>query len=308
MELVTFAPQGLLDEIVGIYSSIAAQKGIALVWHATGNLPQTLFGDPARLRQVLTNLISNALKFTERGSVTLTVNSASPPANSRQWIGFAVTDTGIGISQDKLDHIFSPFSQADSSTTRRFGGTGLGLAIASRLVELMGSQLGVDSEPGRGSTFHFGVVFGIGEDAEPAIEQLPIRYTVADGRPTARILLVEDTPVNQRLGQALLGKRGYHVSLAADGLEALAAFDRERFDLILMDMQMPNMDGLEATRRIRDRELTGDRRIPIIALTANAMQSDRERCLAAGMDDFVAKPFRADEMFAVIEKYLATAV
>jgi signal transduction histidine kinase/ActR/RegA family two-component response regulator/HAMP domain-containing protein len=308
MEVLPFAPKELLDQITGLYSSIAAQKGLELNWRATGNLPQTLLGDPARLRQVLTNLISNALKFTERGSVAITVNAESTPANGRQWIGFSVTDTGIGIAQDKLDHIFSPFSQADSSTTRRFGGTGLGLAIAARLVELMGSQLGVDSEPGRGSTFHFGVVFSIGEAAGTGTETLPTPATVADGRPLGRILLVEDTPVNQRLGQALLGKRGYQVSLAADGLEALAAFDRERFDLILMDMQMPNMDGLEATRRIRDRELTGDCRIPIIALTANAMQSDRERCLAAGMDDFVAKPFRADEMFAVIEKYLTAAV
>jgi CheY-like chemotaxis protein len=306
MEVVPFSPQNLLDEIIGIYSSIAAQKGIELNWRATGNLPQMLLGDPARLRQVLTNLISNALKFTERGSVTITVAAEGPPTNARQWIGFSVTDTGIGIAQDKLDHIFSPFSQADSSTTRRFGGTGLGLAIAARLVELMGSQLGVDSQPGHGSTFHFGVVFGIGASPEPA-EPLPMPATIAAGRPLPRILLVEDTPVNQRLGQALLGKRGYRVSLAADGLEALAAFDRERFDLILMDMQMPNMDGLEATRRIRDREQPGRTRVPIIALTANAMQIDRERCLAAGMDDFVAKPFRADEMFAVIEKYLAAA-
>jgi CheY-like chemotaxis protein len=254
---------------------------------------------------VLTNLVSNALKFTEHGSVTITVDAQSTAANVQQWISFAVADTGIGIAQDKLDHIFSPFSQADSSTTRRFGGTGLGLAIAARLVELMGGQLGVDSAPGCGSTFHFGVLFSIGDGVELSAAPLPRRVMFADGQPSARILLVEDTPVNQRLGQALLGKRGYQVSLAADGLEALAAFDRELFDLILMDMQMPNMDGLEATRRIRDRELPGDRRIPIIALTANAMQSDRERCLAAGMDDFVAKPFRADEMFAVIEKYLA---
>jgi signal transduction histidine kinase/ActR/RegA family two-component response regulator len=306
MELVPFAPKDLLDEITGIYSSIAAQKGLTLDWGMTGNLPQRLVGDPARLRQVLTNLVSNALKFTERGSVSITVNAEGIPANGRQWIGFAVTDTGIGIAQDKLDHIFSPFSQADSSTTRRFGGTGLGLAIAARLVELMGSQLAVDSEPGRGSTFQFGVIFSIGE-TNPEVAPLPVAAATAEARPAGRILLVEDTPVNQRLGQALLGKRGYQVSLAADGLEALAAFDREPFDLILMDMQMPNMDGLEATRRIRAREVTGERRIPIIALTANAMQSDRDLCQAAGMDDFVAKPFRADEMFAVIEKYLTAA-
>jgi CheY-like chemotaxis protein len=180
------------------------------------------------------------------------------------------------------------------------------LAIAARLVELMGSQLAVDSEPGRGSTFNFGVIFRIGETNAGATP-LPEAATIAKSRPAGRILLVEDTPVNQRLGQALLGKRGYQVSLAADGLEALAAFDREHFDLILMDMQMPNMDGLEATRRIRDREVPGERRIPIIALTANAMQNDRDLCQAAGMDDFVAKPFRADEMFAVIEKYLTAA-
>ncbi len=308
MELVPFAPQDLLDEITGIYSSIAAQKGLVLDWRVTGNLPQRLVGDPARLRQVLTNLVSNALKFTEHGSVSISVNAEGIPTNGRQWIGFAVTDTGIGIAQDKLDHIFSPFSQADSSTTRRFGGTGLGLAIAARLVQLMGSQLAVDSEPGRGSTFHFGVIFSIVEaNPNPVATPLPVAAAIAEARPVGRILLVEDTPVNQRLGQALLGKRGYQVSLAADGLEALAAFDRERFDLILMDMQMPNMDGLEATRRIRAREVAGERRIPIIALTANAMQSDRDLCQAAGMDDFVAKPFRADEMFAVIEKYLTAA-
>jgi len=216
-------------------------------------------------------------------------------------VRFSVTDTGIGIPKDKQREVFSPFSQADSSTTRRFGGTGLGLAIAHRLVGLMGGDLVLDSEVGRGTCFSFTLDLPAAP-APVASAPAAAAWTQA-GRDQARILLVEDTPVNQALGRSILRKAGYQVALAQDGVEALEMMDRESYTLVLMDMQMPRMDGLEATRRIRALERQrGEVHIPVVALTANALDSDRQRCLEAGMDAFLAKPFKMEEVIDLVSR------
>ncbi|MEY2632571.1 MAG: hypothetical protein RIR00_1225 [Pseudomonadota bacterium] len=299
LESVPLDIPALLNHIVGLFSADAQKKGLALSWRAEGALPGNLAGDPVRLRQILTNLVSNAIKFTASGSVTLAVWAQPLEGDGRERLHFTVADTGIGIPVDKREHIFSPFTQAERFITRKFGGTGLGLTIVARLVELMYGRIWLESEPGRGTTFHFTIGFGRINPVRPQAEAGEIHDL-----PGARILLVEDTPVNQRLGQVILQKHGYKVTLAEDGLVALNLLAAQEFDLILMDVQMPNMDGLEATRRLRQLEAAGRRRTPVVALTANALAGDRETCLAAGMDDFLAKPFHADEMYAVVGRHL----
>ncbi|KXB29715.1 hypothetical protein AT959_17450 [Dechloromonas denitrificans] len=300
-----FLPE-LLDSLVGIYAVQAREKGLSLRWQANGDLPQRIIGDPFRLRQILTNLLSNALKFTEQGGVVITVR-AEPKAAVDEWrLQFTVSDTGIGIAPDKQQMIFAPFSQAESSTTRKYGGTGLGLAIVRRLVDLMGGEIRLDSQPGQGSTFIFAIDCKLAATTQPANDQGEPQPAAIGLLRNKRVLLVEDTPVNQMLAQKLLTKFGCQVVLAEDGLQALSAIagTRTPFNLVLMDMQMPHMDGVEATRHLRAHEIEhGLPRLPVIALTANALTTDREHCLAAGMDDFIAKPFSADEMLEVIQRF-----
>ena len=306
LEKIPLVLPELLDSLVGIYAVQAREKGLSLRWQASGDLPQRIIGDPFRLRQILTNLLSNALKFTEQGGVVITVR-AEPKAEADEWrLQFTVSDTGIGIAPDKLQMIFAPFSQAESSTTRKYGGTGLGLAIVRRLVDLMGGEIRLDSQPGRGSTFIFAIDCKLAANTSPA-DSLGEPQPAATGLlRNKRVLLVEDTPVNQMLAQKLLVKFGCQVELAEDGLQALSAIagTSTPFHLVLMDMQMPHMDGVEATRHLRAHEIEhGLPRLPVIALTANALTTDREHCLAAGMDDFIAKPFSADEMLEVIQRF-----
>lgn len=305
LEKIPLCLPELLDSLVGIYAVQAREKGLSLRWQASGDLPLRIIGDPFRLRQILTNLLSNALKFTEQGGIVITVR-AEPKAAEELRLQFTVSDSGIGIAPDKQEMIFAPFSQAESSTTRKYGGTGLGLAIVRRLVDLMGGDIRLDSQPGQGSTFTFSIdckqavsaqsTSSPGEAPPPAMAELRNK----------RVLLVEDTPVNQMLAQKLLVKFGCQVELAEDGLQALSAIagTKTPFNLVLMDMQMPHMDGIEATRHLRAYEIEhGLPRLPVIALTANALTTDREHCLAAGMDDFIAKPFSADEMLEVIQRF-----
>jgi len=299
----------LMDGVIGLHRKSVEARGISLRWEPEGELPLRMTGDSVRLGQVLNNLVSNAIKFTSQGSVLVKVTqepSQSGDPNDRLRLRFSVVDTGPGIPGDKLSHIFSPFAQADASITRKFGGTGLGLAIANQLAELMGGGLSVESELGQGSTFHFRTTLRrvtiqeVPEDSETSkVERHGLEGCV---------LLVEDTPVNQILGRTLLEKQGFKVVLAEDGLCAVEAASRQAFDIILMDMQMPNMDGLEATRRIRELEhAEGREPVPIIALTANAMESDRVRCMEAGMDGFLAKPFRGKDVMAVMGRFLQSA-
>lgn len=298
---------GILDSVVNLYAIVAGNKHLRLYWAADGEIPDHLLGDPVRIQQVLNNLVSNAIKFTERGEVAIHV-SCQPEADSRYWrIQLSVSDTGIGIPADKLGTIFDPFAQAEEWTTRKYGGTGLGLSIVDRLVRLMHGTIQLDSAPGQGSRFVIDIVLERSESAplEAAeLDQEHARRTLAG----KRILLVEDTPVNQKIAEKLLLRYGCLVVIAANGVQALAAAESQAFDLVLMDVQMPEMDGLEATRRLRRREGEGALpRCPIVAMTANAMQDDRDQCRASGMDDFIAKPFRADELIATVAHYLHAA-
>ncbi len=294
-----FPLRQLLAGSVNLLAQHGREKGLRIEWSAGEDVPDRLFGDSARLRQVLLNLLSNAVKFTPRGSVALSVSLEEAGPDSC-LLGFVVRDTGIGIPEDKQSIIFDAFAQADGSTSRRYGGTGLGLAICARLVSMLGGAIAVESRLASGSTFRFTARFGVRQEAgDRRPEQRPRLGSI--GR-ALRILVAEDNPVNQRVAAALLEKRGHRVSLAADGRSAIELFGKERFDMVLMDVQMPGMDGLEATAAIRAVESSASH-VPIVAMTAHAMSGDRERCLAAGMDDYLSKPVRPDDLYEKVEKF-----
>jgi PAS domain S-box-containing protein len=295
LESIPFSPAALLHDIVALLKHQANLKEISLLADC-GNLPdETLIGDPGRLRQILINLVGNAVKFTQAGSVHIQMDSTPSPGQPQQTqLTFTIRDTGIGMSPDVVANLFSPFYQVDASTTRRFGGTGLGLSICKRLVELMGGRISVESNPGSGSTFRFELPFGIDRSLAEPVPTLTAPDTL---RPGLRILLVEDNLVNQKVAGALLKKLACLVSIAVNGEEALRQLNAEPFDIILMDCQMPVMDGFEATQRLRAGEAGSTAAtLPVIAMTANAMQGDREQCLAAGMDDYLAKPVNRNEL------------
>jgi signal transduction histidine kinase/DNA-binding NarL/FixJ family response regulator len=313
---IEFSLRLSVHQTVKIFSVAAGEKKLVLGVKIADDLPDRLVGDWDRVQQILINLIGNSLKFTARGGVTIAVeqSAAEQHGDGRLMTHFSVSDTGIGIPTDKQEIIFEAFRQADGSTTRRFGGTGLGLAICTKLVDLMGGRIWVESEEGKGSTFHFTVNMALAgaqeERPEAASLKNLLRATGEGGRAGLRILLAEDNLVNQRLEMKLLQRRGHHVTLATTGREALVCLDRDSFDIILMDVQMPDMDGLEATEAIRAREresggLIPGFRIPIIALTAHTMKGDRERCLAAGMDSFITKPIDAASFVKVVEEVCA---
>ena len=254
-------------------------------------VPRRVLGDAMRFRQVLLNLLDNAIKFTDAGEVRVHMGSAGPDS-----LCIEVSDTGIGITEAGIGRLFSPFSQVDPSKTRRYGGTGLGLVICRRLVELMGGEIGVRSVPGQGSTFHFTLrapacPAGAEPDAVDPRSPVPDLDRSLSARLPARILLVEDNAINQKLALKVLERMGYAADVAGNGLAALQALERQPYDLVFMDIHMPQMDGLEATREIRQRR--GAHGSPwIVAMTADAMRGDRERCLDAGMDDYIAKPMQ----------------
>ena len=443
LESVEFNLRDSFEPVMKALGVRASERGLELNYSVQPEVPEVLIGDPGRLRQILNNLVGNAVKFTDRGEVFVEVARESESAD-KVCLCFSVRDTGIGIPVEKQDRIFDAFTQADSSTTRSYGGTGLGLTISRRLVEMMGGRIWLESVPGTGSTFHFTAVLGVGsapEHAEPqhldlggmlvlvvddnatnrrileaqlsawhmqpilaadartALDllthaanarhlfalaivdaQMPetdgfaliaeiqrnpklarmailvlssaaqkgetarcrdlhvaadlikpvgrselrkaIIQALANGPalpqprssppaveryPGLHILLAEDNPVNRMLAVRLLEKRGHSVVTAANGRDALQEVERGSFDLVLMDVQMPEMDGFEATAALRDKEKTMGRHVPVIAMTAYAMQGDRERCLAAGMDGYVAKPINAADLFASIERVLAEA-
>lgn len=324
IEAVPFDLSKAVRDVVKLFTPRAREKGLDLRLHEDPDVPRWVVGDGGRIRQVLVNLVGNALKFTEEGSVSVHVtteatssdrgpgpaSSSGGSAPSIARIRIAVSDTGVGIPSDKLEHIFEKFSQADETTTRRYGGTGLGLAICRHLVELMGGQIGVNSRVGEGSTFWVVLPLPLAE----APSAVPLQGSdvgsgapsasevVSTGQPPLRVLLVEDNVINQRVAVHMLKRLGHHIEVVADGREAVERVKQAAYDLVLMDCQMPEMDGYEAARLIRrwEAEQGRARRLPIIALTAHALAGDRERCLAAGMDGYLAKPIRLEALQRVI--------
>jgi len=298
LDAVVFRLPELVNAAMGNVAPQAQQKRLELLSHVDPGVPHGVVGDPLRLRQVLINLLNNAVKFTERGRISLRVDLVD--GTESPLLHFEVVDTGIGIPADKHAVIFEAFSQADGSLTRRYGGTGLGLTICARFVAMMQGRIWVESQPGEGSRFHFTARFQ--RALEPETEAVSAAPSPCVTPLPLALLLAEDNPVNQKLAVRLLEKRGHTVVTAANGTEAVAAFEQRPFDAVLMDVQMPEMSGFEATAAIRARELGTGARIRIVAMTAHAMSGDRERCLAAGMDDYVAKPIRSAELFAAVER------
>ena len=304
LEKVPFNLRSIAEECILAQGAKAAQKAVELRFEYVGDV-KNVTGDPLRLRQIVANLLSNAIKFTEKGWVNVR-QSISPGVDGKLNMVLDVSDTGAGIPADKVPLIFDKFTQADSSISRKYGGTGLGLAITKRLVELQGGQIRVESRVGRGSTFTVEIPFEIAPTEAPTVEPKQVqRITAADAR-HARLLLVEDNAVNQRVVLAMLRKKDYKIDVANNGQEALEKLEHatEPYRLILMDVQMPVLDGLETTRAIR-RNPNWDY-LPIIAMTAHAMIGDRERCLQAGMNAYVSKPVQQAGLIAVIEQYLAS--
>ncbi|MFZ9406217.1 MAG: response regulator [Burkholderiaceae bacterium] len=318
LDLKPFAPAELVESIVALHASTARLKGVAMRVQVSPRVPAALLGDSLRIGQVLNNLLSNAVKFTERGVIELQVHADAQHHKGGEQDGasdelstdrgpcqieFVVRDSGMGISPDKLNEVFEPFLQADNSITRRFGGTGLGLTISRRLARAMQGDLTVSSALGIGSVFSLRLSLDRARTQDlPGMAPIAISHQ-APAVQSLQLLVVEDNPVNQVLARTLLERAGHQVTLAADGRQGLSCWQQGRFDAVLMDVQMPVLDGLSATREMREIERQqGRRRTPVIAMTANAMSGDRERCLAAGMDDYLSKPFRREDLSAVLAR------
>jgi CheY-like chemotaxis protein len=300
LESIPFSVRECVMQATKTLEFMAREKGLMLSALVGEDVPDRLEGDPNRLRQILLNLINNAVKFTAAGSVRAEALLERRSAD-RAVVRFNVTDTGIGLSSEQQKLIFEPFRQADGSVTRRYGGTGLGLAICSNLAELMGGGILVESSPGEGSTFSFTIDCPVCEAQDGLEASGGARARDGSSAGPFAILLAEDNRVNQLLMVRLLEGRGHRVTVAGDGRVALDEVEHYSFDVILMDVQMPEMDGLEATRILRERGV----RTPIIAMTAHAMQGDREKCIRAGMSAYVSKPIQPDEVFQAIEDAVA---
>jgi len=327
LDLIDFDLGNLLNELHAILVVQARNKGEELVFSIGEDVPSCLCGDAGRIRQILTNLVGNAIKFTEQGEIHLNV-SLEDVQPGRVWLRFSVRDSGIGIAPKQLDHIFNAFQQVDASTSRKYGGTGLGLTICKQLVEIMEGEIGAESEEGNGSTFWFTIPLGRQSSHD---EQTSFEFFTAPARPNLddeldetrdelvrarkkirglerppRILVVEDNLVNQTVALRILKKIGCSAEAAIDGHAALGMLGDSVFDLILMDVQMPGMDGIESTAEIRKLEERENRpRLPVIAMTAHALEGDRERCIAGGMDGYITKPINVRELTEAISNHSA---
>lgn len=318
LERVEFSLQDELKRALEGASAQCIKKGIGLTCDIDASVPSLVVGDPVRLRQVVSNLLGNAIKFTHEGLVAVDVNYAAQRGQGEVELRFCVADTGIGIPEEKHGHVFESFTQADGSTTRQYGGTGLGLPISKQIVELMGGRIWLESAPGQGSNFYFTACFHLPEGAQPQRPGRNISLCFAsDSKARAaaagqhsgaatmvalRVLLAEDNAVNQRLARSIIEKAGHSVTIVSTGAEAIEALSAGRFDVVLMDVQMPVLDGIEATARIRSGEVQGaDSTVPIVALTAHAMPGDRERFMRSGMDDYISKPFKQKELLSCLQ-------
>ncbi|PTQ90799.1 ATP-binding protein [Agitococcus lubricus] len=303
LESVDFSPKIIVQDVVSLLSEQAHRKGLVLTCQIESDIPPLLNGDANRLRQILLNLVGNALKFTEQGLVSIHVQRSRLKETTLE---FKVSDTGIGINPEVQSHLFQPFIQADSSHARRFGGTGLGLAIVKQLVELMGGRIFVRSELGQGSCFEFSISLAPAQHDETQLPTNP--HTTQSNRSSwqgCHILLAEDTPTNQDVMKAMLHALGCDVDIVVNGQQALDVLKNSHYDLVLMDCQMPEMDGFEATRRFRDYEQTqGAKKTPIVAVTASVLSDERAACMACGMDDILAKPFKRKELSMILERWL----
>ncbi|HZS56129.1 MAG TPA: ATP-binding protein [Bryobacteraceae bacterium] len=301
LECEEFEIAEAVDSAIAIIKNEAARKSNRLVVEMDPRVPRVVRGDLVRLRQILLNLLSNAVKFTSRGKIELRTHLVAQTAAELE-VRFIVLDNGVGMTPEQQARLFQPFTQADSSTARKFGGTGLGLAICKRLVDMMNGDIGARSVPGTGSEFWFTVKLLASRRAVPQPERTKIGNPKED-KAGVCILLVEDNTINQKVAQMMIKDMGYQVEVASNGVEALNRFKTQKYDLVLMDCLMPDMDGFEATRRIRATGAIG-MRTPIIAMTANAFARDRAECIAAGMTDYLSKPVRRQELEEKLDHWL----
>ena len=306
LDLQPFDPRDSVEEAIRMVAPQAAARGLTLAHEIDPGLPAVLVSDSTRLRQILVNLLSNAVKFTHGGGITVTAGAARRPASDVYDVRFTVADTGIGIPADRIDRLFLSFSQVDASTTRKYGGTGLGLAICRRLTELLGGRIWVESELGKGTRMSFTIQAAAGPSPAvappprlPPPPEAPQPEPRLGDRHPLRVLVAEDNLVNQRVALAMLARLGYRADLAVNGLEAVDAVRRVPYDVVLMDLHMPELDGLNAMRQIVEEHPIG-RRPRIVALTASAFDEDRNACVAAGMDDFLSKPMEKDKLEAAL--------
>ena len=299
IELIPLDIRDIVNDLVTLHAMGAQEKGVSLSADIDGEIPQVLTGDPTRIRQILANLVSNALKFTDEGSVKVRLKLQSLQSKQAD-IRFEVEDTGVGIEKDIKDRLFEEFTQADGSTTRKYGGTGLGLAIVKQLVEIMHGEFGVDSTPGEGSTFWFRLPLEVSD--EQVISAPKEEIVESQRQLRGHILLVEDNPINQMVASKMLEKLGLDIILAGNGQEAIDMLETEHIDAVLMDCQMPVLDGFAATRQIREQGRFVA--LPIIAMTANVMEGDRDKCIDAGMNDYIGKPVVAADLRKTLERWL----
>jgi CheY-like chemotaxis protein len=304
LENIEFSLYKTVNTIIKLQKLNADKKGIELHYEMEKNLPDLLFGDPFRLNQIITNLVSNAIKFTEKGSVKISVTSL-PGESEKITLLFKVCDSGIGISAEGKEKLFKEFSQVDTSTTRKYGGTGLGLAISNNLVKLMEGEIGVNSEIGKGSEFWFKLPYSYFPQKTETTTETNIESDFEIPK-TTKILYAEDNLINQRITAMQLQKLGISCDIAKNGLEALELYKTNEYDMILMDVQMPELDGLGCTKQIREYEKTKNLMhcIYIVAVTANNDASDKQNCIEAGMNDFISKPFKENEIREKIQNAL----
>ncbi len=302
LELVSFSLKHILQEVLNITSPIASEKGLALKLDYSKNLTEFVIGDPGKVRQIVLNLISNAIKFTNEGEVKIQAQS-DDEAGRHSMVSIAVIDTGIGISKSVQKKLFQPFTQADSSTRRKHGGTGLGLVISKRLAEMMGGDITIQSEPNAGSTFNFTAYLETSVQQEEQYFDNTLPLELSMGFSNQKVLVAEDNLGNQKLILGMLKRVGLSADTASNGIEALDMFVKNDYDLVLMDCQMPEMDGFETTKGIRAVEAEKGTHTPIIALTALSIDGTKERCLAAGMDDYLSKPLEIKPLAATLSKW-----